>query len=152
MTEKINSLPTVVVSEEPTLQTQYAGALAFRAAWHRFGVADILVNSNICYGKESDMASDMALALGLGPLVGATSIRQTAQRFGGEASKENLEKDELLCNMLDHFFSQRTLSRFVNQTRYDWYKQAPTNLAATTNSWLPIPLKRHTYLGRLSSS
>ena len=119
MTEKNNN-PTAVICEQPVPQTQYAGALAFAAAWNRFGVIDIFANCNISYGKDSDLAPDMALALGLGPLVGATSIRQTAQRFGGEACKDNLQQDELLSNMLDHSFSQRTLSRFVNQERYDW--------------------------------
>ena len=119
MTEK-NNKPMAVICEQPVPQTQYAGALAFAGAWNRFGVSDILANSKINYGKDGDLAKDCALALGLGPLVGATSIRQTAQRFGGEASKDNLEEDELLSNMFDHSFSQRTLSRFVNQERYDW--------------------------------
>ena len=66
MTEK-NNKPTTIIYEQAIPQTQYAGALAFASAWNRFGVMDIFANCNISYGKESDLAPDMALALGLGP-------------------------------------------------------------------------------------
>jgi hypothetical protein len=108
----------VVVEAERPQHTRYAGALAYQRAWDRFGVDRLLAEAGIHYGRERDQAPDMSLALSLGPLVGANSIRKVAQRFGGE--EDELERDELLVNMIDEPFSQRTLDRFATHPRHDW--------------------------------
>ncbi len=108
------------LAEEEPSQTRYAGALAWQGVWERFGVAEVLAESDICYGQESDRANDLAFALSLGPLVNADSERRIAQRFGGEPSQDGLERDALLAHLVAQPFDQRTLSRFVNQERYDW--------------------------------
>lgn len=112
-------IQTERVEEEPG-QTRYAGALAWHGVWERFGMAEVLAESDIRYGQETDRANDLGFALSLGPLVNADSERRIAQRFGGEPSQDNLERDALLAELVEQPFAQRTLSRFVNQARYDW--------------------------------
>jgi len=109
---------TVVVEPETQPHTRYAGALAYQQAWKRFGVDNLLAEAGIHYGREVDRAPEMSLALSLGPLVGARSIRKVAQRFGGEA--DSLERDELLASMIEHPFNQRALDRFATHRRHDW--------------------------------
>jgi len=109
----------VTRSAEP--QTEYAGAVAVKEAWQRMQVPSLLEQAGISYGKEADLAADMSLALVMGPLVRARSMRKTAQRFGGEADPEGVERDELLPHLVGQPCNQRQLSRFVNQKRYDWY-------------------------------
>jgi len=108
----------VVIEPEVEFHTRYGGALAYQQAWERFGVAELLSQAGIHYGQELDRAPEMSLALSLGPLVEAHSTLKVAQRFGGEASE--LEKDELLVQMIDQPFDQRTLARFATHGRHQW--------------------------------
>lgn len=108
----------LVVEPETQLHTRYAGALAYQQTWKRLGVDELLVEADIHYGQEIDQASDMSLALSLGPLIGANSILKVAQRLGGE--EDPLERDELLASMIEHPFNQRALDRFATHTRHDW--------------------------------
>jgi DDE superfamily endonuclease len=100
--------------------TRYGGAVAVKEAWERFDVAGLLAEAGIHYGQSEDRAEAMSLALTLGPLVQATSVRQVAQRFGGEASPAALEADALLCHLLSHSCDQRALARFMGHPRHDW--------------------------------
>lgn len=113
----------VSVYEEPRAEphTAYAGAVVVKEAWERLQVPSLLRQAGIRYGKEADLAADMSFSLVMGPLIRARSIRKTAQRFGGEADPNGLERDELLPHLIDRSCSQRQLSRFVNQKRYNWY-------------------------------
>ncbi|MEZ4836245.1 MAG: hypothetical protein R2873_30320 [Caldilineaceae bacterium] len=100
--------------------TRYAGALAWQKVWTYFDVASVLSESEITYGQDRDAARDMMFGMSLGRLVNAHSGRRIAQRFGGEASQEGMERDELLAELVEEPFSQRQLSRFMNTKRYDW--------------------------------
>jgi hypothetical protein len=108
-----------IVNEKP-LMTRYAGALAWQEVWAYFDVPTVLAESEIRYGQEKDLAQDLMFGLSLGPLVNAHSVRRIAQRFGGEASQDDMERDELLAEMVEEPFNQRKLSRFTNTVRYDW--------------------------------
>jgi hypothetical protein len=80
----------------------------------------MLSEADIHYGMLEDRAEAMSFVLTMAPFVGATSNTKAAQRFGGEPSKEGLEKDELLNRIVAHPPSQRQVSRFLNVERYDW--------------------------------
>ncbi|MEZ4834933.1 MAG: hypothetical protein R2873_23595, partial [Caldilineaceae bacterium] len=110
----------VEVIDEKPLVTRYAGALAWQKVWTYFDVASVLSESEITYGQDRDAARDMMFGMSLGRLVNAHSGRRIAQRFGGEASQEGMERDELLAELVEEPFSQRQLSRFMNTKRYDW--------------------------------
>lgn len=110
----------VEIMDEKPLVTRYAGALAWQKVWRYFDVPSVLSKSKITYGQEKDIAPDIMFGLSLGPLVNADSGRRIAQRFGGEASQEGMERDELLAELVEESFSQRQLSRFMNKERYDW--------------------------------
>ena len=108
------------VTDTAPPQTRYAGVLTLERAWHRFSVPCLLESVGIRYGDTAVAAEEMSFMLTVQPWVDALSIRKVAQRFGGEPSQEDLEVDALLCRMLRRRYDQRTLSRFVTATRYDW--------------------------------
>ena len=136
----------VVVPSNRTPHTRYAGSLALQEVWRRFQVGDLLQETGIRYGQQSDRAPSMSFALTLGPLVGADSIRQTAYRFGGgtassgdassgdassgdassgDASSDRvptaeLESDPLLSQMVSSAGSPRVLDEFTGTDRFDW--------------------------------
>ena len=126
----------VVVPSNRTPHTRYAGSLALQEVWRRFQVGDLLQETGIRYGQQSDRAPSMSFALTLGPLVGADSIRQTAYRFGGgtassgdassgDASSDRvptaeLESDPLLSQMVSSAGSPRVLDEFAGTDRFDW--------------------------------
>jgi hypothetical protein len=118
--ESGNDQVQVRVTEQETQQTKYAGALALAEVWQRLDVCAILERASIHYGVEEDRADEMSFVLTTGPLLKTTSIRQAAQRFGGEPSKDELEADLLLSRMVSQAPSQKQLSRFVNTERYQW--------------------------------
>jgi hypothetical protein len=115
-----NDQVQVCATEQQVPCTRYAGSLALAEVWRRFDVPGMLERANIHYGRQDDRAEEMSFVLTTGPLVEASSVRQAAQRFGGEPSKEGMEADELLSRMLSSAPSQRQLSRFTNTERYDW--------------------------------
>lgn len=100
--------------------TGYAGAVALHKGWQRLDIAELLAASGIRYGQGEDKASSFVFALTLGPLVRANSVYKVAQRFGGEPSEGQAEADGLLQHLVRHRADQRTLSRFVNQSRHAW--------------------------------
>ena len=122
----------MVVPSNRTPHTRYAGSLALQEVWRRFQVGDLLQETGIRYGQQSDRAPSMSFALTLGPLVGADSIRQTAYRFGGgtassgDASSDRvptaeLESDPLLSQMVSSAGSPpRVLDEFTGTDRFDW--------------------------------
>ena len=126
----------VVVPSNRTPHTRYAGSLALQEVWRRFQVGDLLQETGIRYGQQSDRAPSMSFALTLGPLVGADSIRQTAYRFGGgtassgdassgdasdRVSAVELESDPLLSQMVSSAGSPpRVLDEFTGTDRFDW--------------------------------
>lgn len=103
-----------------TSYTHYAGVLTLVEVWQRLGVSEMLSKADIHYGTQEDQAEAMSFVLTMAPFVGARSNTKAAQRFGGEPSKEGLEKDELLSCIVSHPPSQRQVSRFLNVERYDW--------------------------------
>jgi hypothetical protein len=110
----------VIMRQTGGSYTKCAGVLALWRLWQRLDVASLLAEAEISYGKEENKASSLSFAKTVGPLVGAASDRRIAQRFGGEASPEGIEKDALLSQMVKHHFDQRTLNRFVAQERHQW--------------------------------
>jgi len=111
---------TVEATDAAPPQTQYAGVLTLEKVWHRFGVPRLLERADIQYGNTPEAAAEMSFMLTAQPWVDATSVRKVAQRFGDEPAKADLEADPLLSRVLTRRYGQRTLSRFVNTTRYDW--------------------------------
>ena len=111
---------TVNVTDAALPQTQYAGVLTLKQVWHRFGVPQVMRSANIHYGTTAEAAPEMAFMLTVQPWIDAASVRQVAQRFGGEPAKDDLQADALLRRMLTGTYSQRTLSRFVTTARHDW--------------------------------
>ncbi|MEZ4834561.1 MAG: hypothetical protein R2873_21645 [Caldilineaceae bacterium] len=105
----------VEVIDEKPLVTRYAGALAWQKVWTYFDVASVLSESEITYGQDRDAARDMMFGMSLGRLVNAHSGRRIAQRFGGEASQEGMERDELLAELVEEPFSQRQLFPLYEQ-------------------------------------
>jgi len=101
-------------------QTRYAGVLTVEQVWQHFGVPDLLESAGIHYGASAEAAAEMSLMLTVQPWVDAPSTRKVAQRFGGEPAPDDLEADPLLSRILSGRYDQRTLSRFVNTSRYDW--------------------------------
>jgi len=101
-------------------QTQYAGLLAVQRVWERLDVAALLETAQICYAGSVTAAAEMSFMLAVQPWVAADSQRKVAQRFGGEPSPDNIEQDPFSTYLLAGSYSQRTLNRFVNTSRYDW--------------------------------
>ena len=110
----------VAIRQSGGTYTECAGVLALWRLWQEMEVADLLKEAGIHYGKEKEKAPGLSFAATIGPLVGASSDRRIAQRFGGEPSPEGIERDELLSQLVQESFSQRTLNRFMSKERHGW--------------------------------
>lgn len=108
----------VEVEADRAKHTRYGGILAYQRVWERFGCDQLLQETGVTYGQAENKGPEMTFALSTAPLIEAGSVRQVAQRYGGEPSE--LEADELVSHLLPVSFSQRQLSRFMNQERHDW--------------------------------
>jgi hypothetical protein len=133
----------VTLDAEAAPHTEYAGVLALYQLWQAMKLPASLQATGIAYSRRVTAAADMAFMLSAQPWLAARSIRQVAQRFGGEPSKDdNLEADALLQDLFAGSYSQRTLSRFVNRTRYDWarfYRTVIARLQQQVPAFQPRP-------------